>query len=742
MNHLPLEAVLMNRSVPDFPRIRFGAFELDNASGELRKAGILVKLQPQPFRVLSLLAENAGQIVGREEIQHALWDGETFVDFDRSINYCISQIRIALSDDPEKPRYVETLPRRGYRFIAPVEAQPIGITAQAPRAESAPMAPQALQQADASAAPIAALKPRTVSRLLLQIIAGVAVILLTWFAYYWLTPIPPPRVIRTVKITSSGDVDPFGQLATDGSRIYFLQRKGGVWPLAATSMNGGPIQEVQAPFRENAKILDISPDRSEFLVGSFTVRGDEMPLWAVRMVGGSPRRIGDTTSVSAAWFPDGQKILYGKADGVYQINQDGTNAHRFVSTAGTPVHFSWSPNRRALRFSLTDNKTGKQSLWEVSSDGANLRRLLFGWNDSREVCCGSWTGDGKYYVFSALRDGRWSIWAIREWGSLFHRVRHEPVQLTYWTSGQVDPLIEKEGHRIFFITGTGVNEYLVRYDSKAREFVPYLPNNLFVTYPVAFWHKDWMAYSASPGGELPAQIWRSRTDGADRQELTSFPLGTRSPRWSPDGKQLAFDGLTSADQAMTYVIPSGGGTPQEVLPHGRASGDPDWSPDGKKLVLAVGPTSLGWIASDAGNYVIDMQTHQYAKLRGSDDFAAPRWSPTGRYIAATGDDGHTVMLYDLERHSWSQLAQGVLVLNPTWAPDGKSIYYMDAFEATQPIYRVWITGHKKERVADFAQLLNSGVVRSLFAGLAPDGSLLANVSRSYGDIYALDLDLP
>src|ERR1700685_4210167 len=100
--------------------IRFGAFELDTAHGTLRKAGISVKLHPQPFRVLSLLAECPGQIVTREQIQRCLWGNNTFVDFEGGINFCVKEIRAALGDDPEKPRYIETLPRRGYRFIAPV----------------------------------------------------------------------------------------------------------------------------------------------------------------------------------------------------------------------------------------------------------------------------------------------------------------------------------------------------------------------------------------------------------------------------------------------------------------------------------------------------------------------------------------------------------------------------------------------------------------------------------------------
>jgi TolB-like protein/DNA-binding winged helix-turn-helix (wHTH) protein/Tfp pilus assembly protein PilF len=102
-------------------RFRFGAFELDAATGELRKGGVLLKLQPQPSRVLELLVKRAGQLVTREEIQRCLWKGSTFVDFEHGINFSINQIRGALADDAERPRYVETLPRRGYRFIAPVE---------------------------------------------------------------------------------------------------------------------------------------------------------------------------------------------------------------------------------------------------------------------------------------------------------------------------------------------------------------------------------------------------------------------------------------------------------------------------------------------------------------------------------------------------------------------------------------------------------------------------------------------
>jgi DNA-binding winged helix-turn-helix (wHTH) protein/TolB-like protein len=111
--------------LPTSTRFRFDAFELDPASGELRKAGRPLKLQPQPFRVLTLLIEHADQVVSREEIQRCLWQDSTFVDFEHGINFSINQIRAALGDSAAKPRYVETLPRRGYRFVGKLEQEPL-----------------------------------------------------------------------------------------------------------------------------------------------------------------------------------------------------------------------------------------------------------------------------------------------------------------------------------------------------------------------------------------------------------------------------------------------------------------------------------------------------------------------------------------------------------------------------------------------------------------------------------------
>jgi DNA-binding winged helix-turn-helix (wHTH) protein len=103
-------------------RFRFGAFEFEPESGELRRDGTLVKLQAQPARVLAVLIENAGQTVPREDLRSAVWEEKTFVDFDGGLNFCIAQVRSALGDSAESPRFIRTVPRKGYQFIAPLAA--------------------------------------------------------------------------------------------------------------------------------------------------------------------------------------------------------------------------------------------------------------------------------------------------------------------------------------------------------------------------------------------------------------------------------------------------------------------------------------------------------------------------------------------------------------------------------------------------------------------------------------------
>src|SRR5208337_4040275 len=115
----------MSQASHEGATFRFGSFDVDLQSGEVRRSGVKIKLQEQPFQILALLLERAGEVVSREELQRKLWTADTFVDFDNGLNIAVKKLRVALGDDAEAPRYIETLPRRGYRFLAPVEHRPV-----------------------------------------------------------------------------------------------------------------------------------------------------------------------------------------------------------------------------------------------------------------------------------------------------------------------------------------------------------------------------------------------------------------------------------------------------------------------------------------------------------------------------------------------------------------------------------------------------------------------------------------
>jgi DNA-binding winged helix-turn-helix (wHTH) protein/TolB-like protein len=189
-------------------RVRFGVFDFDAASRELRRDGVVVRVQPQPAAVLGILVSRAGEIVTREEIRQAVWGSDTFVDFDRGLNFCIAQIRAALGDSADTPRFIRTLPKRGYQFIAPVQPIP----SAADHAGEAPVAAPS-QAASAPQPP----RGRIGTAIALVIIFAVAAgALVSWIR----RPPPPPRTpVVAVALFDVDDAAPetarFAQGLTD-----------------------------------------------------------------------------------------------------------------------------------------------------------------------------------------------------------------------------------------------------------------------------------------------------------------------------------------------------------------------------------------------------------------------------------------------------------------------------------------------------------------------------------------------
>src|SRR5215469_11272332 len=196
--------------------LRFGVFEIDPPARELRKHGVRIKLQDQPFAVLLILLEKPGQVVTKEELQQRLWPADTFVEFDKGIYNAMKRLRETLGDEAETPRYIETLPRRGYRFIAPVENPGAGV-AEPDRSAVLPSTSERTARFT-SAKRLAFL----FSFLGFLVVAALSL---------WLnlrSPLPVPRVIDSVQITKDErpkeDTLHFPlRLLIDGSRLYFTE---------------------------------------------------------------------------------------------------------------------------------------------------------------------------------------------------------------------------------------------------------------------------------------------------------------------------------------------------------------------------------------------------------------------------------------------------------------------------------------------------------------------------------------
>lgn len=732
-------------------RFRFGLFEADPGSGELRRSGIRVRLQAQPFRVLTCLLERPGELVTREEIQQRLWGTDTTVDFDHSLGTAVNKVREALGDSAENPRFIETLARRGYRFIAPVTV--IGQAEKGPQAQSSgppiaePPARSAMESAPATggaaaAATMVAVPGPRASRLRLWAIAAGAILLVAggFVAGMRSGPpyAPPPKISQ---ITFSGRVSPgdplfesFPGTATDGSRIYFPEIESGRAVLAQALIADGETSTLPLPEELAAPALgDISPDGSRLLLRNHLATAPEQALWVVSTTGGTARQIPGISAHDATWMPDGQRILYASGDGLYIARENGTESHKLATLPGRAFWLRWSPDGQKLRLTLLNSETHTSALWELAPDGSNAHALLDGWNGQPAAeCCGSWTGDGRYFVYQSSRNGESNIWAIPQHGNWLGKAA-DPIPITNGPLNYQAPITERAGRRTLFI-GLNTESELLRYDARSSLFVPYGPN-LSNARRVEFSRDEsWVAWIRQDDGSL----WCSRRDGTGRLQLTRRPMQVFTMHWSPDGRRLVLMARQPGSPWKVYTVDADGGHLQEVLDEGRSEADPEWSPEGKMLVFGRLPDLMAEASQPKAIYLVDLNTKQMSKLPGSDGLFSPRWSADGKYIAALSIDQKKLMLYDLAAKTWRVLAQRNIA-DPIWSHDDSAVYFHDFAEADQPIYRVIVATGKVERVADLHDLRSANVVDYRFAGLAPGDVPLVSARLSTANIYAADL---
>jgi DNA-binding winged helix-turn-helix (wHTH) protein/Tol biopolymer transport system component len=702
---------------------RFGPFEVNAASGELLKNGKRVKLQEQPFRLLVVLLENAGEVVSREQLRSRIWPQDTFVDFEGSLRVAVRKLREGLGDDADRPSYLETIPKRGYRFMATVEV-PIQPSSHAPLRDRKRIALAAIGFS----------------------LAGAAA--LTW---YLLRPLPTLRIASYTQITTDGQMK--WVAGTDGSSLYLtllVPAGHGVVPVV-----GGRVTKfsIDLPTSRNSPsdfplIQDVSPDGSKLLVSSVNSGislGTE--LWVVDAHGEGARFLANGRS--AIWSSDGGTVLYSTVHGdLYTIPSEGGEPRLLLASPappGTPFvvnNLAWSPDGSRIRFLRNDR------YWEVSADGKNLHEVLPNWHAADPIylmCCGSWTPDGDFFLFIA---GTWpfsqnrsagsQIWALDERRNWPHRPSLEPVQLTTGATTWSGPVVSRDGHTLYATDITKRGE-LVTYDAKSKELVPYLGG---ISADIVTFSKDgkYLVYDAYPEGTM----WRANRDGSGRQQLTGLPFYPLAPEWSPDGTQILFFLLLPSHFGEMYTVSSQGGTPKRLLPDDKYQNRvPTWSPDGKRIVFSQFPAGVGSLFPSK-NRILELDTGKVTDLPPCPKPCwAPRWSPDGRYLEAMTADRTDVALFDFRTNRWTlfNLKRGS-ILYARWSHDGRFIYFQDSdnpgapFKSTDPgFFRVPAAGGKAEKLVDLKGFRGIGIL-----GTDPDDNPILLRDEGTYDVYALALE--
>jgi DNA-binding winged helix-turn-helix (wHTH) protein/Tol biopolymer transport system component len=665
-------------------RFRFGVFELDASSGELRKAGVPIKLRLQAVQVLLMLAERAGQIVTREEIRGRLWSDDTFVDFERSINFCVNQIRAALGDDAEKPRYVETLPRRGYRFIAPVAVELprepaltvalTSTTAELHRAasESSPAT------STGSAILVVPSGPTRVSvapwNRKRSVVIGVVVILASvaigFVTHKWLSHSKGPSLqnMQITKLTDSGAVADVA-ISPDGRYVIYAQSDGEKQGLRLRQVATRGDVQILPPENVSFHGLTFSPDNNYL----YFVRTDPNNpffkyLYVMPTLGGPVRKLFTDVDSPVSFSPDGSKIAYERcipADNHIDVriaNADGAsdsllaaiqNSSCFMYQSG----MSWSPDGRVLAIPLMH--FGQPERWVlhvVSVTDGSAKEL---YSSPSRLGHPVWLSKGNALLLPHYDQAshRTQLWTISYPNGEGRRLTNDlsdydvPLDMTrngdtlaalastgisnVWILPDADTTIGKQitfGNLFMFDVAEAPDKRILSISGDGSLWVTNIDgnqHNIFAEVPDAGWLTPCTRYIVLTSfGSGVVTLVRLDIDGSNPVKLVGGSLW--SPSCSPDGKFVFY--VTVDSSQKIWRVPIDGGTPvqiAQVLGEG-ISGRMSVSPDGRFIAYPynqyLGPAVPGWHLA-----VIPIEGGPPVKtLNARSGFWGIRWSPQGK----------------------------------------------------------------------------------------------------------------
>ena len=576
-------------------RVAFDRYELDLRSGELRKEGRKIRLQAQPFQLLAMLIDHAGEVVTRDEVSRALWRTDTFVDFDHSVSAAVNKIREALCDSVENPRFVETVPKRGYRFIGKIKPEDPVVLVATP-----------LQVVEVTAVPAAkewSGKKRTWSFAAVAAVLVAVSALLIWLARKPAHSPSDPRVnsaaMTMVPFTSYPGKETAPSFSPDGSRIAFS------WDDGKSNGTGKPGYDLYVKAIGSETLLRLTHHPSEWISSAWSPDGtqiafhrlaaDDNGIYVVPALGGPERKLIAThtpydVAAPINWSPDGKWIAYadnenqGVGDRAFLLNFETLESHKFPHDPACRhegmLTFSHSGNELLI---LCVYNTAEFEYLITDLHGKSRRSVA----KRHEYPLGmAWSADDSSLIVAAVHANGEAVYDFRVSDG---EVRKLPVGAGEW------PAISNDG----------------------RKLAISVPD-----YQDSIWRKDLQH------PELPAVQMYSSTRPQNAAE------------YSPDGKHVAFDSERSGKWSVWMADTDGSNLVQ--ISREETASFPRWSPDSQKIVFQMfdeGSSTWGAYTAD----ITDRAAHKLkTNIRGLE---FPYWSHDGKWIYFLGYEGNGHQLY-------------------------------------------------------------------------------------------------
>jgi DNA-binding winged helix-turn-helix (wHTH) protein/Tol biopolymer transport system component len=687
--------------------IRFSAFEVNLHTGELRQRGQKVRIQEQPFQVLVALLERPGEMVTREELRSKLWPADTFVDFDHSLNAAIKRLRDALGESAERPIFVETVARRGYRFIAPVNGY-------------------------SPTTAIAAIREPSKSLFLrrwvaIAFVSALVIVVLIWTL--WRYPSRHAEVIER-KLTAKSLENSVTSMAISPDRRYLAygDNRGIFLKLIRT----GEVHPVPLPPDFSARVDDWFPDGSHVLVSRAKQPG-KAGLWSVSVFGGSPRQLADDAS-GGSLSPDGSHIAFRRGaltyDGLWGreewvMRSDGTDQVNVAadksdeSQVGAPT---WSPDSKRIAY-IRSNWAWNARTSSVETNEWQKARAETLFSDSRLSPALHWLPDGRliYALGSAQDQQDSSLWVVSPQQS--GKISSSAKRITGghgWIS-QVSG--SPDGKIVIFLRGNWLPSiYIATLAADGKHLVAHrrltLDDNENIP---SSWTPDSKAVLFTSDRNGIRELFKQAVDQPMAESLMTSTEHLSQPRVTPDGSEILYistpKSTSPENPSSIFAIPIGGGTPRLVLKDVGI-----WNLQCARLPSTICLYSIAR-GSNWKTFRFDVRTGKRTDLPQNDPDCNWGLSPDGsqRGIIVFGaNDGNihfrstsTGKTRDLKVKGWD----GLMGLD--WSPDGNSLLVSwHNFEEDSALLKVTLDGKT-------SVLLKSSNPEIWGAIPSPDGRLLA-----------------